>query len=102
MELNRLYEWTGPFRLIPATAWGSEGVEPVGPCPLNPTGDPHGPSCVSGSGSSMCGGYMGHEQPEGAAFLYTKCAMGFHELPDGRIGDEVSGRVFKDGRWSVP
>ena len=43
--------------LVVTKSYGSEGSEPLkGQCPLG-----SGASCVSGSGSSMCGSYMGHE-----------------------------------------
>jgi hypothetical protein len=43
--------------LIVTKSYGSEGSEPLkGQCPSE-----QGVSCVSGSGSSMCGHYMGHE-----------------------------------------
>jgi hypothetical protein len=46
-------------RLVPVFDYGSEGSEPYeGTCPES--GDGSSMSCVSGSGSSMCGCYMGH------------------------------------------
>jgi len=46
-------------RLIPVFDYGSEGSEPYeGTCPEQEDGEDM--SCVSGSGSSMCGCYRGH------------------------------------------
>ena len=43
--------------LVVTKEYGSEGSMPLkGQCPLD-----SGASCVSGSGSSMCSSYMGHE-----------------------------------------
>jgi hypothetical protein len=44
------------FRAVAVEDWGSEGCKPIyeDDCPLG------GISCISGSGSSICGGYMGH------------------------------------------
>lgn len=47
-------------RLVPYQSFGSFGIEPADPrlCPLA-AGEEGGPSCQSGSGSSICGGYWG-------------------------------------------
>jgi len=44
------------FRAVAVEDYGSEGCKPIhkDDCPLA------GISCISGSGNSICGGYMGH------------------------------------------
>lgn len=45
--------------LVPVESYGSEGLMPLsGCCPEYADGES---SCVSGSGGSLCGGYMGNE-----------------------------------------
>src|SRR5262249_9105721 len=75
--------------LVPVKRYGSEGEEPVHPadCPFF---QQHGysVSCVSGSGGSMCGGFMG-----GIA-AYVKCGWPPRQLrPDQRFV------VFDEAAW---
>lgn len=59
--------------LIPCQPWGSEGTQP-----LHPSDCPYGGevSCVSGSGGSICGGYMGGTNE------YTFCHIEFREAEE--------------------
>jgi len=59
-------------RVVPITPWGSAGLAPMGPlCPLwQPDGT--GSSCISGSGSSICGGFTGAWQGDSGQ-VYAEC-----------------------------
>jgi hypothetical protein len=67
-------------RLIPVFDYGSEGSEPYeGACPERENDEDM--SCVSGSGSSMCGCYRGHADAYVVACGSTKV----RKAKDGKI-----------------
>jgi len=60
--------------LVPTQEYGSEGHRPLeGYCPRKEESDP---SCISGSGGSVCGGFMGCRRDKQTNKLFTICQDG--------------------------
>lgn len=70
--------------LIQTEAYGSEGIRPIpgAGCPKLMRPNSGGGACISSSGGSICGGYMGEVTVEG--LCYTKCDETYPEIFTGR------------------